>query len=213
MFSSQLLTSGIGQIIGSLGCSIEIMEIIHHINQLRAIAPPSRVGDTAGLVERPRVMWTFEGLHVRLKRLEQQPPANYADLPAKEQTKIRLTADFYHAAALLYLRAICPNVDATNPTADLLSKAFGILAGLEICTSPWPLFVVACESRADEQRIIVLRTLDRMDEDRKIGNVYVLRGLIENYWKQRDLQADGDRPGPLRWWELLNSDNAAPWFI
>lgn len=189
------------------------MEIIHHINQLRAMAALSQVEDSSGRLERPQVMWTFQGLQDRLFRLKQQAPANYTEQPVKEQTKIRLTADFYHAAAVLYLRSICPNVDATNQTAAWLTRAFEILTSLEICTSPWPLFVVACESRTDEQRIIILRTLDRMDADRKIGNVYVLRNLIENYWKQRDLQADGDRPGPLRWWELLNSDNAAPWFI
>lgn len=189
------------------------MEIIHHINQLRAIAALSQVEDPAGRLKRPRVMWTFQGLQDRLFRLKQQPPANYADQPVKERTKIILTADFYHTATVLYLRSICPNVDATNQTAAWLNRAFEILAGLEICTSPWPLFVVACESRTDEQRIVILQTLDQMDTDRKIGNVYVLRNLIENYWKQRDLQADGDRPGVLRWWELLNSDNAAPWFI
>lgn len=189
------------------------MEIIHHVNQLRAIAALSQVEDSTGRLEHPQVMWTFQGLQDRLFRLKQQPPVDYDEQPVKEQTKIRLTADFYHAATVLYLRAISPNVDATNQTVAWLGRAFEILDGLEICTSPWPLFVVACESRTDEQRIIILRTLDRMIQDRKIGNVFVLRDLIENYWKQRDLQADGDRPGPLRWWELLNSDNAAPWFI
>lgn len=191
------------------------MEILHHINQLRAIAALSQVEDSAGRLERPQVMWTFQGLQERLFRLKQQPPANYAEQPVKEHTKVTLTAQFYHAAAILYLRSICPHVDATNQTAAWLHRAFEILASLEICTSPWPLFVVACESRTDEQRIVVLRALDQMDAGRKIGNVYVLRSLIENYWKQRDLQADGDRPGQpgLRWWELLNSDNAAPWFI
>lgn len=189
------------------------MEIIHHINQLRGTATRSQVDYSAGRLDRPQVMWTFQGLLDRLRRVKQQPPIDYAKQPVKEQTKIRLTADFYHAAAVLYLRSICPNVDATNETGLWLDRAFDLLTSLAICTSPWPLFVVACESRTDEQRIIVLQALDQMDADRKIGNVFVLRGLIENYWKQRDLQDDGDRPGGLRWWELLNSGNAAPWFI
>ncbi|ROV93510.1 hypothetical protein VSDG_06782 [Cytospora chrysosperma] len=199
-------------IIGSLGCSVEIMEIIHYINQLRS-APTRKVTGENGRFELPSVMWTCQGLQDRLIRLKQQLPAEYENRSVKEQTKVRLTAELYRIAAILYLRAICPNVDATNQTPVFLDQAFKVLASLEICTSPWPLFVVACESKTDGQRIVILRALDRMDEDRKIGNVFVLRNLIENFWKQQDLQSDGDRVKPRKWWELMNFDTAAPWFI
>lgn len=200
-------------VIGSLGCSVEIMEIIHHINQLRSAPLTRRVAEANGRLELPSVMWTCQGLQDRLTRLKQQLPEEYENEPVKKQTKVCLTAELYRIAAVLYLRAICPNVDATNQTPLWLDQAFKVLASLEICTSPWPLFVVACESSTDEQRIMVLRTLDRMDEDRNIGNVFVLRHLIETYWKQQVLQADGDRVKPLKWWELMNFDTAAPWFI
>lgn len=188
------------------------METIHHINQLRSLAN-RRSTEDEGRSELPAVMWTCQGLQDRLFRLKQQLPSDYAQHPVKEQTKIRLTAELYRIAAILYLRSVCPNIDATNQTPLWLAQAFEVLAGLEICTSPWPLFVVACESQTDDQRIEIMRALDRMDEDRKIGNVFVLRSLIENFWKQQDLHADGDRVRPLRWWELMNFDTAAPWFI
>ncbi|CAN8105089.1 unnamed protein product [Discula destructiva] len=199
-------------IIGSLGCSIEIMESIHHINQLRSIATRRTTGG-GSTTELPSVMWTCQGLQDRLCRLKQHLPSDYTQHTVKEQTKIQLTAELYRIAAVLYLRAVCPNVDATNQTPVWLELAYGVLAGLEVCTSPWPLFVVACESQTDDQRIKILRALDRMDQDRKIGNVFVLRSLIENFWKQQDLQADGDKLRSLRWWELMNFDTAAPWFI
>lgn len=188
------------------------METIHHINQMRSIATQKPASSDEN-TELPSVMWTCQGLQDRLCRLKQQLPSDYAQHTVKEQTKIRLTAELYRIAAVLYLRSVCPNIDATNQTPVWLELAFEVLAGLEICTSPWPLFVVACESQTDDQRIKILRALDRMDEDRKIGNVFVLRSLIENFWKQQDLQADGDRVRPLRWWELMNFDTAAPWFI
>lgn len=200
-------------IVGSLGCSVEIMEIIHHINQLRSAPNNKKVAEANGRLELPSVMWTCQGLQDRLSRLKQHLPTEYETQSVKEQTKVLLTAELYRIAAVLYLRAICPNIDSTNQTPLWLDQAFKVLASLEICTSPWPLFVVACESKVDEQRIVILRSLDRMDQDRKIGNVYVLRSLIENYWKQQDLQADGDRVKPLRWWELMTFDTAAPWFI
>lgn len=188
------------------------MESIHHINQLRSLAAGKSVRHD-NRTELPSVMWTCQGLQDRLFRLKQQLPSDSEQHAVKEQTKIQLTAELYRIAAVLYLRSVCPNVDATNQTPAWLEQAFRVLAGLEICTSPWPLFVVACESQTDAQRIEILRALDRMDQDRKIGNVFVLRSLIENFWKQQDLQADGDRVKPLRWWELMNFDTAAPWFI
>ncbi|KAJ4387794.1 hypothetical protein N0V93_008396 [Gnomoniopsis smithogilvyi] len=199
-------------IIGSLGCSIEIMETIHDINEIRSIATQEATGDGIQS-ELPSVMWICQGLQDRLCRLKQQLPSDYSHHTAKEQTKIWLTAEFYRIAAVLYVRAVCPNIDATNQTPMWLKMAFKVLAGLEICTSPWPLFVVACESQTDQQRIQILRALDKMDEDRKIGNVFVLRSLIENYWKQQDLRVDADKLSPLRWWETMNFDTAAPWFI
>ncbi|KAJ0116865.1 n-terminal fungal transcription regulatory domain-containing protein [Diaporthe amygdali] len=199
-------------IIGSLGCSVEIMEIIHHINQLRYPAG-QKFHDKVGRSELPSVMWTCQGLQDRLSRLKQQLPPEYAIHSIRERTKVQVTAELYRIAAVLYLRAVCPNIDATNQTPLWLEEGFRLLSSLEICTSPWPLFVIACESQVDDQRITILRTLDRMDADRKIGNVFVLRNLIEKYWKQQDLQADGDRAKPLKWWELMSFDTAAPWFI
>ncbi|PSR90869.1 fungal-specific transcription factor domain-domain-containing protein [Coniella lustricola] len=199
-------------IIGSLGCSIEIMEIIHHINQLRSIASRKLSGYHTQ-TSYPTVMWTCQGLQDRLCRLEQRLPTNYKEQTKSEQDKIQLTAQLYRIAAVLYLRATCFTAEAPEQTSMWLDLAFDTLENLEICTSPWPLFVVACESQNDQQRIMILSALDRMDQDRKIGNVFVLRSLIENFWKQQDLQADTDRTKPLRWWELMNSDTAAPWFI
>lgn len=215
------------QIIGSLGCSIEIMEIIHYINLLRDAATNKRSGLVTPPIttsDLPSVMPTCEGLHNRLTNLKQSLPGDHLHHPSthatKEKTKIKLTAELYRLAAIIYLRAVsCTTTESTAVNRPWLEFAFDVLAGLEVCTSPWPLFVIACESLTDEQRIAVMRALDRMHADRGIGNVLVLRGLIEDYWKQVDLQAEVERAGAgggrgtLRWWELMNFDTAAPWFI
>ena len=82
-----------------------------------------------------------------------------------------------------------------------------------MATSPWPLFILACESQTDRQRIQILRTLDRMDSSRNIGNVLVLRSIIESFWTQCDLRADLPTSNPLKWWEMVNYETAMPWFI
>jgi hypothetical protein len=52
-----------------------------------------------------------------------------------------------------------------------------------------------------------------MDKERHIGNVLVLRGIIETFWKQRDLQADSGRLSNVKWWDVVDLNTAAPWFI
>jgi hypothetical protein len=84
---------------------------------------------------------------------------------------------------------------------------------MEVCTSPWPLFILACETTTDADRIKILRVLDRMDNSRTIGNVFVLRSIIEAFWKQKDLQEDVRKPKHVDWRHLVNLDTASPWFI
>lgn len=189
------------------------MEIIHHINQLRAAA--SRKGiDENSSSPLPPVKWSSQGLEHRLTALSQQLHADdFAQHSTKQRSQIQATAELYRLAAILYLRRICPTIEASDNTAIYLDQAFQVFGSLEICTSPWPLFVVACEAQSDDQRIMILHGLDRMDDTRKIGNVLVLRSLIANYWKQQDLLAGGDRANSLKWWELMDFDTAAPWFI
>ena len=142
-----------------------------------------------------------------------------------EKTRILLTAELYRLAALIYLiktsipRAPRPvNISAISPDLQAVcfyvDEAMNFLRCLETCTSPWPLFVVACESWNDKQRIEILHTLDKMDDRRNIGNILVLRAIIESFWKQQDLRADsGQSSSDLQWWDIIDLQTASPWFI
>lgn len=142
------------------------------------------------------------------------------NLRAEVRSKVLLTAELYRIAALLYHQRIYADYfDRCREREVYLTHAFQILGRLPICTSPWPLFVIASEADSDDQRLVILRMLDRMDEARKIGNVFVLRGLIQSFWKQQDLAAHCDRRGGHPGWLssldslFLHSKTAVPWFI
>lgn len=141
-------------------------------------------------------------------------------ISAEERSKVLLTAELYRIAALLYNQRIHAGyLDRCHEREFFLIQAFQTLGRLPICTSPWPLFVIACEADSDDQRLVILRMLDHMDEARNIGNVFVLRDIILSFWKQQDLAADCDgRGGHPSWLDSLNllflhSNTAVPWFI
>lgn len=130
-----------------------------------------------------------------------------------QRTRIQLTAEFYRLAALLYLRRVSSGLGNAKTTMLYTQQAFNALENLNECTSPWPLFIVACEAETDEQRVAVFRALDQMDKSRSIGNIFVLRILIESFWKQQDLEEDPCRRRHLKWWDTITLEHAGPWFI
>lgn len=190
-----------------MGCSVEIFDVIHQINRIRGSHPGGQDGiPTDELVHRR------DRLETRLHNLAQRLDPDEGQTAALRRIDALATADLYRLATLLYLQRICP-VDGDNSMASIyLGQAFQALGTLEVVTSPWPLFIIACESRSEEQRITILRILDQMDHVRSVGNVIVMRRIIEMFWKQNDPRADTHFGQKLDWWHLVNSDVAVPWF-
>ncbi|KAK8048747.1 fungal-specific transcription factor domain-containing protein [Apiospora phragmitis] len=203
----------LADIIGSLGCSIEVMEVISYVNGLRAA---DLRGDATqySAEEKTRKNEEWHRVEAKLATLEQTlHPDSIDKLSQSERTRILITAELYRVAASLYLQRTTSSPQALEARSVYLLQAFQLLGNLKICTSPWPLFVIACESEADEQRIEIMLNLDKMDKERHIGNYYVLREVIEVYWKQHDLQADSTRQSQTKWWDIVDLNTAAPWFI
>ncbi|RYO99742.1 hypothetical protein DL764_006730 [Monosporascus ibericus] len=201
------------KIIGSLGCSVEVMEFISYVNGLRASVLR---GESAAFTpdEQAQRQDEFHNVESRLATLVQRlDPHAGMHLSMREQVRIQTTAELYRIAAFLYLQRTCNTAHAEELRSIYMEQAFKALRSLEICTSPWPLFVVACETENDEQRIEILQILDRMENTRNIGNLLVLRNIIESYWNRKDLQADIGRSSDLKWWDVVDLQTSAPWFI
>lgn len=184
-----------------------------YINGLRA---RERHADTAELTTEEKIRRNEEwhNAETRLANLEQKLDVSYSAYLSQHQcTMVRSTAELYRIATFLYLQRTCNTTQVHEIRTVYLEQAFYVLGTLEVCTSPWPLFVLACEADVDEQRIEILQALDRMDEVRRIGNIKVLRNIVESYWKQHDLQADIGRALNLKWWDVVDLNVAAPWFI
>lgn len=152
-------------------------------------------------------------LKTKLLNLEQclDPDEDKCAAPLK-RTRVLATAELYRLASLLYLLQVCPAVKDGKIRADCLEKAFAALKTLQVASSPWPVFILACESQSDEQRIAILQTLDQMHDTRSIGNILVMRDIVEKIWKQSDLQSDAVPSLQLAWCQFIKSDIPVPWF-
>lgn len=151
-------------------------------------------------------------LEGKLGHLTQQvSPDERSSHPLKRSCALA-TAELYRLAALLYLQRVSPMVGDDVSRAHYLYQAYGSLEILDVASSPWPIYVIACESRLEEQRMTMLRILQDMERTRNVGNIEVMRKLVEFIWKQNDLQADSVKDQQLPWWNSTFSDSAVPWF-
>lgn len=78
---------------------------------------------------------------------------------------------------------------------DALIEA-GFSGPNKICTSGcehfFPLLILACEARRDDQRVAILNLVERTQRDSRIRTVRGVMDAIQSIWVQQDLHADGD---------------------
>ncbi|KAH6989333.1 fungal-specific transcription factor domain-containing protein [Ilyonectria sp. MPI-CAGE-AT-0026] len=195
-------------IIGSLGCSLETISIIHRINKMRPLSTKTAPSNPYPYIAKQRL-----ALDQQLNNLTQTLPSLETSEDPSKQARVLAIAELYRLASILYLQRVCPMPADDGRRALCLKQAFDILSSLEVATSPWPVFVIACESApSDEYRIAILGVLNRMDEVRGIGNVRVMRSLVEAFWKQYDLTGFG-KGAWASWWDVSDTAVAEPWFI
>lgn len=104
-----------------------------------------------------------------------------------------LILEFYRLAMLVYLdRASKTQSGHRAKTQKQIGRAFTIIPKLGSCARQFPIFIIGCEARNDEQRAMVLDLLERTVkcvDSRKFTHT---RLLLQAMWAQEDL-AVGDR--------------------
>lgn len=193
-------------IIGSLGCSRELMNLIALITRLHKLIPlPHHLQAIPILIR------------TRLEELTQipilVPDAHSGQL---DITCILQTAELYRLASIIYLHTTSlPLARSSAQFQSLVSRVLGLLETLSVCTSPWPLFVTALEVDNDADRVRILRVLETMQKIRRIGNVEVLQSVVVAVWKLMDLRGGncGDDDERLDWRELFDISGHLPSFI
>ncbi|KAI9158029.1 hypothetical protein HJFPF1_06015 [Paramyrothecium foliicola] len=113
-----------------------------------------------------------EGYKKRLKSLEWNikniPFSRYA-APDKNENRLKSSAlstnaELYQTATLIYLKRASQN--PMEPPADLdhiIQRGFAIPAQAPSCGHFFPLFILACEARTEEQRASILCLIDRSE--------------------------------------------------
>ncbi|KAK2805124.1 hypothetical protein FQN50_006369 [Emmonsiellopsis sp. PD_5] len=193
------------KIIGTFGCSMEMMNLISRICAL----PP----DATALANlSPKEQEEMSAIEHDLLTIQQEPTQPH--IPSTEtetgidlrSREIKLAA-FYRLGMLIYFERVMRNNSGPSARVDRWAgEAFAILREIDLWARPLPLFFVACEAHAEEQRAVILSLLTRKQRREFQRPLDCFQRLIEAMWVRYDLYGDDGRQ--LNYAEALNSVTA-----
>ncbi|KAK4038361.1 fungal-specific transcription factor domain-containing protein [Parachaetomium inaequale] len=120
--------------------------------------------------------------------------------PADGDADASLVMELYRLAMLVYLSRASENL--RNPSARTqqhIDKAFAMLARLGSCDRQFPVFVLGCEARSDDQRAVVLDLIARTEKGSASRSFNLVRLLLQASWAQDELGKGG-----MDYWDKLN---------
>lgn len=112
--------------------------------------------------------------------------------PKCPQTEIATkVAELYRLAGLVYLyRAARGLPTNAAKVRSVVGSAFGILPTLSILQRAFPLVILGCEAKTDDERLIILDLLERNRTHRELEPCCRIRSFIEASWAQDDLHTE-----------------------
>jgi hypothetical protein len=169
------------QIIGSIGCSIELLDIISQlVHNIKPADDPLFLGKAHKI--------TLDNIESQLQSLKQTFQVQDVKDIFPRKDMVESIAELYRLAALIYLERVARGGSKFSPIAEKLADdAFSILSNLDWCERPWPLFIIACEAQTDQRRTLILDLMNKTKEVRNYGNLEPTKFLIQSAWIQDDL--------------------------
>ncbi|KAI1336224.1 fungal-specific transcription factor domain-containing protein [Xylariaceae sp. FL0016] len=110
-----------------------------------------------------------------------------------EGDNMPLPIQMYQRATIVYLlRASQSPWESPANLDNMLAKSFAERVKAPSCSHFFPLFILACEARTDEQRTSIVDLIERTERTSQVRSMARFKAGIQSFWVQRDLHADSD---------------------
>ncbi|KAH8912979.1 hypothetical protein BR93DRAFT_949035 [Coniochaeta sp. PMI_546] len=130
-------------------------------------------------------------LENKITSIVPSPPNSISDTMSDSSTGWVATIDILKLASLIYLKRASRNFSGTSPQIDaMVDKAHALLDILETFDLAFPLLIIGCEARTDEQRLSVLGHIERAMRTSTLRSLHGLQNILEQIWVQDDLAVD-----------------------
>lgn len=112
---------------------------------------------------------------------------------AKSDPDAQFAVELYQMATQIYLiRASQSPWDPAANLEPLIDAAFSGPVQYCSCEHFFPLLILACEARKDEQRVAIINLIERTQRDTRIRSIQGVKDTIQSIWVQQDLHKDDD---------------------
>lgn len=124
------------------------------------------------------------------------------------------TIELFKLAALIYLRRASRNFSGLSPQIDtMVDKAYILLDDLGSFNPTFPLLIIGCEARTDEQRMRILKQIESAKESSSLRSLRELQSILQHIWVQDDLAVDYETDYLNRLDAVITSYQIMPSFV
>lgn len=129
-------------------------------------------------------------VQILLQKLED---ISVTPVPTGTDPETAFAMNLYQVATRIYIaRATASPSEAPAMLDSLIDALFDGPVKTCNCQHFFPLLILACEARKDEQRVAILNLIDRTQRDTRIRSIKGVTNAIQSIWVHQDLHADGD---------------------
>lgn len=122
--------------------------------------------------------------------------------------------ELFKLAALIYLKRASRNLSGTSPQIDaMVERAEILLDDLETFNPAFPLLIIGCEARTDEQRMRILEHIERAMKTSNLRSLHGLQNILQQIWVQDDLAVDYELDYLNRLDAVISSYRIMPSFV
>ncbi|KAJ4214609.1 hypothetical protein NW759_010163 [Fusarium solani] len=126
-------------------------------------------------------------LEWKLRRINVSTDGNNTLVEGSRSNSDR-AVELYQLATLIYLkRASADNPKERSRLPEWIERSFDILSYSEDCQWPFPLLILGCEARTDDQRTMILDLISKTERNIHFRKLDSINMMIQRIWVQNDL--------------------------
>ena len=113
------------------------------------------------------------------------------DPASKVNPGTMMDVDLFQTAMLVYLSRSFKGLLDSGEIEERIEGAFATFSKLQSCEKQFPLFILGCEARTDDERCTILDLITRTEKMASSRSFFLVRKMIEAIWVQDDLSDKG----------------------
>jgi hypothetical protein len=174
------------QIMDTVGCSAEVLDLI-----AKACDLALKRGDPAH--NSSKHIEALDYVERKLTYAKQKVDQRNESHDLLSRVCAESIAELYRTAGLIYLLRAGRGLSSSAPPVKRAVET-GLKTAAELMTCPraFPIVILGCEARLDDERLVILDLLRRTQGCRKIASIAGAQQFIEASWAQDDLRPEED---------------------